>query len=62
MRTPSSVVSLFLGTVLATLAADASAQTLPSIDARTWRPSGDPNAGLNFEPVTTPGPWAWIAL
>ena len=62
MRTPSSVVSLLLGllgSALVTFAADAAAQTLPSIDARTWRPSGDPNAGLNFEPVTTPGPWQW---
>lgn len=34
----------------------AHAQVLPSIDARTWRPSTDPNASLVIEPVTTPGP------
>ncbi len=32
---------------------------LPSIDARTWRPSVDPHANLVLEPVSTPGPWAW---
>jgi hypothetical protein len=37
----------------------AEAQTLPSIDARTWRPSTDPSAGLVLEPVATPGPGAW---
>jgi hypothetical protein len=41
-------------------------QTLPSIDARTWRPSTDPNAGLVLEPIGTPGPWqcsagAWLS-
>jgi OmpA-OmpF porin, OOP family len=39
-------------------ATGASAQ-LPSIDARTWRPSTDPSAGLVLEPTTTPGPWNW---
>jgi OOP family OmpA-OmpF porin len=34
----------------------ASAQTIPSIDAHTFRPPTDPNAGLVLEPVTTPGP------
>ena len=28
---------------------------LPSFDARTWRPSGDPRAGLVLEPTTTQG-------
>ncbi len=37
----------------------ASAQTLPSIDARTWRPSTDPSAGLVLEPTTTAGAWNW---
>jgi OOP family OmpA-OmpF porin len=37
----------------------ASAQSLPSIDARTWRPSTDPAGGLVLEPTTTPGPWSW---
>src|ERR1700712_2182333 len=41
--------------------APASAQTLPSIDARTWRPSSDPAAGLVLEPVTTQGAWNWSA-
>jgi hypothetical protein len=59
MRTSSIVASFLLGTAFVALATDAAAQTLPSVDTRTWRPSGDPNAGLNFEPVTTPGPWAW---
>ncbi|MBS2018781.1 MAG: thrombospondin type 3 repeat-containing protein [Deltaproteobacteria bacterium] len=35
--------------------ARASAQA-PSIDARTWRPSTDPNASLVIEPAVTPGP------
>src|SRR5271165_6857679 len=34
-------------------------QTVPSLDARTWRPSTDPDAGLVLEPVVTPGPWRW---
>ncbi len=37
----------------------ASAQSLPSIDARTWRPSSDPAGGLVLEPTTTPGAWSW---
>lgn len=37
----------------------ASAQTLPSFDARTFRPSTDPSASLVYEPVGTPGPWLW---
>jgi OOP family OmpA-OmpF porin len=36
-----------------------SAQLLPPVDARTWRPSTDPRASLATEPVTTPGPWQW---
>jgi hypothetical protein len=35
------------------------AQTRPSIDVRTWRPSSDPRAGLVLEPVSTSGPWQW---
>lgn len=44
--------------LLAVLASSssASAQTRPSIDARTWRPSTDPNASLVIEPAVTPGP------
>jgi OOP family OmpA-OmpF porin len=37
----------------------AEAQTLPSVDATTWRPSSDPHAGMILEPVLTPGPWQW---
>ena len=44
---------------LATLDRPAGAQTLPSIDARTWAPSTDPAAGLSLEPTATPGPWQW---
>jgi hypothetical protein len=40
-------------------AATARAQTLPSVDTSTWRPSVDPRAGLVLEPSTTPGPWQW---
>ena len=36
--------------------ARADAQVLPSLDARTWRPPTDPNAGLVMEPAVTPGP------
>jgi hypothetical protein len=39
----------------------AAAQTLPSIDARTWRPSTDAQATLVLEPPSTPGPWQWNA-
>jgi OOP family OmpA-OmpF porin len=37
----------------------ASAQTAPSIDARTWQPSADPRANLVLEPPATPGAWQW---
>ncbi len=39
--------------------ANARAQTVPSIDARTWQPSPDPSASLVLEPATTPGAWQW---
>jgi OmpA-OmpF porin, OOP family len=39
----------------------AAAQTLPSLDVRTWRPSTDPSASLVLEPVATPGPWDFSA-
>jgi hypothetical protein len=47
-------------------ARSASAQTLPSVDTRTWRPSVDPHAGIIAEPAVTPGPWnlnvgAWLS-
>lgn len=37
----------------------AQAETAPSIDVRTWRPSPDPKASLVLEPATTQGPWQW---
>ncbi|HEY3822507.1 MAG TPA: thrombospondin type 3 repeat-containing protein [Polyangiaceae bacterium] len=37
----------------------AAAQTEPSIDARTWRPSMAPEAGLVLEPTQAPGAWQW---
>src|SRR5215207_11777661 len=42
--------------VVALASAEANAQILPSVDARTWRPSTDPNASLVIEPAVTPGP------
>jgi len=39
----------------------AAAQTEPSVDARTWRPSMAPEAGLVLEPTQSPGPWQWNA-
>jgi OOP family OmpA-OmpF porin len=44
---------------LASVPSVAAAQTAPSIDVRTWRPSSDPAANLVFEPVATQGPWQW---
>jgi OOP family OmpA-OmpF porin len=54
-------VFVALGFAAATLAGTgiARAQVLPSIDARTWRPSTDPNASLVVEPAVTPGPGAF---
>src|ERR1035441_1594895 len=52
--------AIALAVVLASTASrPAGAQTLPSIDATTWRPSVDPQAGLVLEPVVTPGSWQW---
>jgi OmpA-OmpF porin, OOP family len=42
-----------------TVPAIARAQTLPSFDASTWRPSPDPDASLVLEPAVTPGAWRW---
>ena len=38
------------------LSASAAGQSLPSIDARTWRAPTDPNASMVVEPAATPGP------
>jgi OOP family OmpA-OmpF porin len=38
------------------VSASAPAQSLPSIDARTWRAPTDPNASMVVEPAATPGP------
>ena len=43
------------------LPAAAAAQTLPSVDARTWAPSASPEAGLVLEPTSSPGAWEWNA-
>ncbi len=48
-----------LAVALLTSAATARAQTVPSFDARTWRPSTDPDASLVLEPPSTPGAWQW---
>jgi OOP family OmpA-OmpF porin len=51
-----------IGALAATLpawASRASAQTAPSLDARTWQPPGDPEANMVLEPPSTPGPWRW---
>ena len=42
--------------VVTTVGARAEGQSLPSLDARTWRPPTDPNAGMVTEPAVTPGP------
>ena len=38
---------------------DTAAQTEPSLDVRTWRPSIDADASLVLEPPSTPGPGRW---
>jgi OOP family OmpA-OmpF porin len=48
-----------LPVLLASLPALAAAQTQPSVDLRTWRPSMAPEAGLVLEPIQSPGPWHW---
>ena len=48
-----------LPALLAFLPSLAAAQTEPSVDARTWRPSMAPEAGLVLEPTQSPGPWQW---
>ena len=50
-----------LPALLAFLPSLAAAQTAPSVDARTWRPSIAPEAGLVLEPTQSPGPWQWNA-
>jgi OmpA-OmpF porin, OOP family len=48
-----------LAVALVVAHATATAQTLPSIDMRTWRPSPDADASLVLEPTNTAGPWRW---
>jgi OOP family OmpA-OmpF porin len=56
----SRFLSLSLGVLALALPSVASAQSpAPSIDARTWRPSTDPGAGMVLEPTITPGAWNW---
>jgi hypothetical protein len=50
---------LVLASILALGASVATAQTRPSIDARTWRPSSDPESSIVLEPAATPGPGLW---
>ncbi|HEX4445663.1 MAG TPA: thrombospondin type 3 repeat-containing protein [Polyangiaceae bacterium] len=47
------------GLAVALAAGAAAAQTVPSIDTRTWRPSSDADASMILEPANTPGPWRW---
>ena len=49
------LLAAFAAAIVTAAAAPAEAQ-LPSLDARTWRPPTDPNAGLVMEPAVTPGP------
>lgn len=56
MRVRLASLAVVIGTSLA--ANEARAQ-LPSIDARTWRPSVDPTASMVLESPNTPGPWAF---
>lgn len=59
MRARSTLLAFTgLASILAA-APVARAQTLPSIDASTWRPSIDPQAGLVLEPTSSPGAWQW---
>ncbi len=53
------ILACSFGVGLALEPALAAAQTLPSVDMRTWTPSPDARAGLMTEPVTSPGPWNW---
>jgi hypothetical protein len=55
---PRLPAALFAGLV-ASLPAAAAGQIAPSVNARTWAPSIDPNAGLVLEPTQSPGPWQW---
>ncbi|HTB72393.1 MAG TPA: thrombospondin type 3 repeat-containing protein [Polyangiaceae bacterium] len=55
----AAVVAAMALAELSGLSASANAQTLPSINMSTWRPSPDPDASLVLEPAVTPGPWRW---
>jgi hypothetical protein len=54
---PAAAILLLAGATSTT----ARAQTIPSLDMRTWRPSTDADASLILEPVATAGPWQWNA-
>ncbi len=56
MGIPRFFAAAAAASVVALASVSAAAQALPSIDARTWRPSTDPNASLIIEPAVTPGP------
>jgi hypothetical protein len=60
-RVGSAVLGALVGAcTLVGSASEARAQpSLPSFDARTFRPSADPAASLVYEPVSTPGSFQW---
>jgi hypothetical protein len=53
--------ALVTSAALLAWSAETEAQTLPSLDVRTWSPSIDPEANFVLEPTSTPGPWRWNA-
>ncbi|HEY8042128.1 MAG TPA: thrombospondin type 3 repeat-containing protein [Polyangiaceae bacterium] len=59
IRAPRRLLATLVPALLGSAPAAALAQTLPSIDARTWTPSVAPQAGLILEPTQSPGPWQW---
>ncbi|MEZ4264127.1 MAG: thrombospondin type 3 repeat-containing protein [Polyangiaceae bacterium] len=55
-RCRTSLVSAAAVVAALSMTSSTRAQQLPSLDARTFRPSTDPNASLVIEPAVTPGP------
>ena len=60
-RLPLAVASACSLALASLLASHASAQTLPSVDTRTWRPSSDPGASMVLEPMSVPSLAEWNA-
>ncbi len=54
-----SLIATLASAFLASSSIALAQSTAPSIDARTWRPSTDPGAGMILEPTTTPGASNW---